>query len=94
MQIQESLVGIVTRVIVMDEFGGTCEFLCPVWRYYLSICLEGLRNATNPVRIVGLDLELTRDSDMMQEFQVYHNVWSLRVSQGQYEHCVLVDCDV
>jgi len=36
----------------------------------LSQCLEGLRNATNPVKLVGTDVELTRDSDMMQEIQV------------------------
>ena len=59
----------------------------------LSVYLEGLWNATDPVKLVGIDLELTRDSDMLQEFQVYQNMLTLRVSQGQYEHCTLVVCD-
>lgn len=58
------------RVIVTDEFGGMFMFLWRIWRYCLIICLEGLRSATNPVKLVGMDLELTRDSDMIQEIQV------------------------
>jgi hypothetical protein len=55
------------RVIVTGEFGGMFMFLWHIWRYCLSICLEGLRNVINPVKLVGINLELTRDLDMMQE---------------------------